>query len=105
MLRLPVPLLRARGTMMPPDVWPEGTTLGSAWHLEAFCAGVSALDADPPPPVDTAGAGVLLPVAGGATSAPSRVWAISYPLPAWAIFVPLPARAISALSSRGQLHQ
>ena len=35
-----------------------------AWSLEAVCAGVSALAADPPPPVDTALAGVLPPVAG-----------------------------------------
>ena len=66
MLRLPEPLLRARGMLTHPDDWPEGATLGSAWRLEAVCAGVSALAADPPPPpVDTAGIGVLLPVAGG----------------------------------------
>ena len=64
MLRLPEPLFRARGTLMPPDDWPEGATLGSAWCLEAVCAGVSALAADTPPPVDTTGAGVLPPVAG-----------------------------------------
>ena len=65
MLRLPEPLLRARGTLTPPDDWPEGATLGSAWCLEAVCTGISALAADPPPPFDTAGAGVLLPVTGG----------------------------------------
>ena len=27
MLRLPEPLLRARGTLTPPDDWPEGATL------------------------------------------------------------------------------
>ena len=70
MLRLPVLLLRARGTLTPPDDCPEGAPLGSAWHLEAVCAGVSALAADPPPPVDTAGAGVLLPVAGGGDLCP-----------------------------------
>ena len=37
----------------------------SARRLEAVCAGISALAADPPLPVDTTGAGVLLPVAGG----------------------------------------
>ena len=62
---MPEPILRARSTLTPPDDWPEGTTLRSIWRLEAVCAGVSALTADPPPPVDTAGAGVLLPVAGG----------------------------------------
>ena len=41
MLRLPVPLLQARGTPTPPDDWPEGDTLGSAWRLEAICTGVS----------------------------------------------------------------
>ena len=65
MLRLPEPLLRAHGTLTPPDDWPEGATLGSAWRLEAICVGVSVLATDPPPPADTAGAGVLLPVAGG----------------------------------------
>ena len=30
MLCLPVPLLRARGTLTPPDDWSEGVTLGSA---------------------------------------------------------------------------
>ena len=65
MLRLPEPLLRARGTLMPLEDWPEGATLGSVWCLEAICAGFSALAADPSPPVDTAGAGVLLPIAGG----------------------------------------
>ena len=63
MLRLPEPLLRAHGTLTPPDDWPEGATLGSAWCLEAVCAGISALAADPPPPVDTAGVGVPLPIA------------------------------------------
>ena len=62
---MPVLLLRARGTLTPPDDWPEGATLGSAWRLKAVCAVVSALAADPPPPpVDTAGVGVLLPIAG-----------------------------------------
>ena len=70
MLRLPEPLLRAHGTLTPPDDWPEGATLGSAWHLEAICAGILALATDPPPPVDTAGAGVLLPVAGGGDPCP-----------------------------------
>jgi len=65
MLRLPEPLLRARGTLTPLDDLPEGVVLGSDWTIEAVCADVSALTADPPPPVDTAGAGVLLPVAGG----------------------------------------
>ena len=65
MLRLPEPLLRAHGTLMPLDDSPEGIVLGSAWSLEAVCADVSALAAEPPPPVDTASAGVLLPVAGG----------------------------------------
>ena len=70
MLRLPVPLLRARGTLTPPDDWPEGATLGSAWCLEAVCTGISALAVDPPPPVDTAGAGVLKPVTGGGDLCP-----------------------------------
>ena len=65
MLRLPILLLRAHGTLTPPDDWPEGATLGSAWCLEAICAGVFALAANPPMPIDTAGAGVLLLVAGG----------------------------------------
>ena len=99
MLRLPILLLRAHGTLTPPDDWPEGATLGSAWRLEAVCAGISSLTTDPPPPVDTTGAGVLLPIVG--TSAPSRVWTISCPLPAWATFVPPPAWATFALSSRG----
>ena len=64
MLRLAEPLLRARGTLTPLDDWPEGIILGSAWSLEAVCAGVSALAPDPPPPVDTAGVGVPLPIAG-----------------------------------------
>ena len=63
MLRLPELLLRARGTLTPLDDRPEGVVFGSAWSLEAVCADVSALAADPPPLVDTAG--VLLPVAGG----------------------------------------
>jgi hypothetical protein len=70
MLRLPMPLLRARGTLTPPDDWPEGATLGLAWRLEAFCTGVSTLAADPPPPVDTVGAGVLQPIAGGGDLCP-----------------------------------
>ena len=70
MLCLPVPLLRANGTLTPPDDWPEGATLGSVWHLEAVCSGVSVLAADPPPRVDTAGTGVLLPVAGGGDLCP-----------------------------------
>ena len=70
MLRLPEPLLRAHGTLTPPDDWPESATLGSAWCLEVVCAGVSALAADPPPPVNAAGAGVLLPVAGGGDLCP-----------------------------------
>ena len=64
MLRLPEPLLRAHGTLPPPDNWPEGATLGSAWRLEAICAGLSALAADPPPPVDATSMGVLSLVAG-----------------------------------------
>ena len=67
---MPALLLRARSTLTPPDNWPEGATLGSAWRLEAICAGLSALAADPPPPVDTVGAGVLLPVAGGGDLCP-----------------------------------
>ena len=70
MLHFPVLLLRARGMLTPLDDWHEGATLGSAWGLEAVCAGISALAADPPPPVDTAGAGVLLPVAGGGDLCP-----------------------------------
>ena len=62
MLRLPKPLLRARGTLTPPDDWPAGATLGSAWHLEAVYAGVPALTGDSPPPV--ASAGVLSLAAG-----------------------------------------
>ena len=62
MLRLPVLLLRARGTLTPPDDWPEGALLGSACHLEAICAGVLALATDPPLPV--AGTGVLSLTAG-----------------------------------------
>ena len=50
MLRLPEPLLRARDTLTPPDDWPEGATLGLVWCLEAVCAGVSALAADPSTP-------------------------------------------------------
>ena len=65
MLRLPEPLHRARNTPTPLDDGPEGVVLGSAWSLEAVCAGVSALATDPPPPIDTTGAGVLLPIAGG----------------------------------------
>ena len=64
MLRLPVMLHRARGTLTPPDDWPEGATLGSAWRLEAICAGLSALAADPPPPVDATSMGVLSLIAG-----------------------------------------
>ena len=70
MLRLPALLLRARSTLTPPDNWPEGATLRSAWRLEAVCAGVSSLNADSPPPVDTAGADVLLPVTGGGDLCP-----------------------------------
>ena len=102
MLRLPKPLLRARGTLMPPDDWPEGATLGLAWRLKAVCAVVSALAADPPmPPVDTAGAGVLLPVTGGGDLCP--VMGVDDLLPAagGATFIPPPARATSALSPRG----
>ena len=58
MLHFPVLLLWARGTVTPPVDWPEGATLGSAWRLEAVCAGVSAL------------AGVLLPIAGGGNPCP-----------------------------------
>jgi len=102
MLHLPEPLLRARDTLMPPNDWPEGATLGSAWRLEAVCAGVSALAADPPPPpVDTAGAGVLLPVTGGGDLCP--VTGVDDLLPAASVgtFVPPPARVTFALSSRG----
>ena len=70
MLRLPEPLLRARGTLTPPEDWPEGATLGSIWRLEAVCAGVSALAADLPLPVDTTSSGVLLPIAGGGDLCP-----------------------------------
>ena len=70
MLRLPALLLRARSTLARPDNWPEGATLRSAWCLEAVCAGISSLNADSPPPVDTAGTGVLLPVAGGGDLCP-----------------------------------
>ena len=63
MLRLPEPLLRARGMMTHPDDWPEGATLGSAWRLEAVCAGVPALATDSPPPVASAG---VLSLAAGA---------------------------------------
>ena len=70
MLRLPALLLQARGTLTPPDDWPEGATLGSVWRLETICAGVSALTADPTLPIDTAGAGVLLPIAGGGDLCP-----------------------------------
>ena len=70
MLRLPEPLLRARGTLTAPDDWPEGATLGSVCRLEAVCAGIFALAADLPPPVDTAGAAVLLSVAGGGDLCP-----------------------------------
>ena len=62
MMCLPVPLLQARGTLTPPDDWPEGATLGSAWHLEAVYAGVPVLAADPPLP--DAGTGALSLAAG-----------------------------------------
>ena len=63
-LRLPEQLLRVRGTLTPPNDWPEGATLGSVWRLEAIYVDVSAPTTDPPPPVDTAGMGVPLPIAG-----------------------------------------
>ena len=100
-LRLPEPLLRARGTLVPPDDWPEGTTLGLIWRLEAVYAGVSALTADPPPPVDTQARVSSYPSPAGATSAPSRASTISCPLPARATLVPPPAWVTSALSSWG----
>jgi len=50
MLRLPEPLLRARGTLTPLDDRPEGVVLGSAWSLEAVCTDVSTLAADPSTP-------------------------------------------------------
>ena len=107
MLRLPEPLLRARGTLTPPDDWPEGATLGSAWRLEAVCAGVSALAADPPPPVDTAGAGVLLPVAGGGDLCP--VTGVDDLLPAAGVGDLRPAAGAgdlrSVLAGGGQIHQ
>ena len=49
-LRLPEPLLRAHGTLTPLDDLPKGVVLGSAWSLEAICADVSALAADPSTP-------------------------------------------------------
>ena len=97
MQRLPEPLLRARGTLTPPDDWPEGATLGSAWCLEAVCAGISALAADPPPPVDTASAGVLLPVAGGGDLCP--VTGMDDLPPAAGVGDPRPAAGVGDLRS------
>ena len=97
MLRLPVPLLRARGTLTPPDDWPEGATLGSAWRLEAIYTSVSALTTDPPPPVDTAGAGVLLPVAGGGDLC--HVTGVDDLLPATDLGDPRPAAGVGDLRS------
>ena len=97
MLRLPEPLLRARGTLTPPDDWPEGATLGSVWRLEAICACVSALTADPPPPVDTVGTGVLLPIAGGGDLCP--VMGVDDLLPAAGVGDLHPAAGIGDLRS------
>ena len=97
MLRLPELLLRARGTLTPPDDWPKGATLGSVWHLEAICAGISALAADPPPPVDTAGAGVLLPIAGGGDLCP--IMGVDDLLPAAGVGDLRPAAGVGDLRS------
>ena len=97
MLRLPMPLLRACGTLTPPDDWAEGATLGSAWRLEAVCMGVSALTADPPPPIDTAGAGVLLPITGGGDLYP--VTGVDDLLPAADLGDPRPAAGVGDLRS------
>ena len=80
-----------------PDDWPEGATLGSAWRLEAVYAGVSALAADPPPPVDTTGAGVLLPIAGGGDLCP--VTGVDDLLPAAGVGDPRPAGGVGDLHS------
>ena len=106
MLRLPVPLLQARGTLTPPDDWPEGATLGSAWCLEAICAGVFTLAANPPMPIDTAGAGVLLPIAGGGNLCP--VIGVDDLLPATNAGDLCPAAGVGDLRSvltGGRLHQ
>jgi len=73
-LRLPVSLLRARGTAPPLEDCPEGAALGSAWSLGAVSTGVSAPAADSLPQINTRGAGVSSPAAGGgdSRSAPSR---------------------------------
>ena len=94
MLCLPVLLLWACGTLTPPDDWPEGATLGSAWRFEAVCAGVSALAADPPPPVDTTSACVLLPVAGGGDLCP--VTGVNDLLPAAGVGDLRPATGVGA---------
>ena len=92
---------RYSGTLMPVDDWPEGATLGSVWCLEAICAGVSALPADPPLPSTPQARVSSYPSPAEATSAPSQVWMISCSLLTWATFVPPAAWATSALSSRG----
>ena len=119
MLRLPALLLQARGTLTPPENWPEDATLRSAWRLEAVCVGVSALATDPPPPVDTAGVGVLLPaadagdlcpvmgmddllpVAGGGDLCPIMGVDDLLPVAGVGDLRPAPVWATSALSSRG----
>jgi hypothetical protein len=106
MLCLPEPLLRARGMRMALDDWPKGATLGSAWRLEAICAGVSALAADRPPPVDATSTGVLslvagvgdlflasavddlCPVVGADDLPPASAWATSSP-PLWGADPPM----------------
>ena len=71
MLRLPVPLLRARGTPTTPDDRPGGVALGSARGLKAVCAGVSTLAVDPPQTVGAADAGVRPPAAGTGDPCPA----------------------------------
>ena len=74
MLRLPVLLLRPRGTLTPPDNCPEGVALGSAWSLGAVSTGVSAPAAGSPPQISTRGTGISSTATGGGDShsAPSR---------------------------------
>ena len=105
---LPEPLLGARGTLMPPDDWPEGATLGPAWRLEAVCAGVPDLAADPPPPVaGTVSSRSPLVRASFASPptltplAPPRAWMTSRPLPTRATSVPPSAWVISAPPLQG----
>ena len=92
-----MPLLQVCATLTPPDDWPEGATLGSAWRLEAVYAGVSVLAADPPPPVDTTGAGVLLPVTGGGDLCP--VTSVDDLLPAAGVGDLRPAAGVGDLRS------